>query len=240
MKDRADRINVFHQMISDILLWLISDIPGRTGHRVRYLYWRRRLKSLGKNVKIEVGVYLNNPGFISIDDNCWIDRGVIILAGPDTSSRSRRKIANDDFPLSRGEVHIGKNVHVAPYSILSGIGGLYVSDNCSFSAGVRVYSLSHNYRSDEQPWNREVYFCSRVADEFQFLIEGPVYLAENVGVALNAVLLPGVSIGRDSFIAINSVVAGGRYEENSLLSGQPAEKTGLRYPSSKKHSSEPH
>ena len=139
-------------------------------------------------------------------------------------------IANDDFPLSAGEVHIGKNVHVAPYSILSGIGGLYVSDNCSFSAGVRVYSLSHSYRSDEEPWNREVYFCSRVADELQFLIEGPVYLAENVGVALNAVILPGASIGRDSFVAINSVVASGRYEENSLLSGQPAERTGSRFP----------
>jgi len=45
----------------------------------------------------------------------------------------------------------------------------------------------------------------------------------------DAVILPGVWLGRDSFITIGSVVKSGRYEENSLLSGSPAVRAAARF-----------
>lgn len=213
-----------------IRVWqmFVSYLPGIVGDKLRYLYWKRRLRYLGKNVKIDVGVYFQNPEFISIDDNCWIDRGVIILAGPDRSERERRYIPNPRFQLERGMIHIGKNVHIGSGSIISGIGGVYISDNCGVSSGVKVFSFSHHYRSSKEPWNNEFIFSPLVPHPSQYMIEGPIFMGENVGVALNAILLPGVAIERDSFVMINSVVKTS-FDENTLIEGNPARRIGDRF-----------
>ncbi len=212
----------------DLWLLIIRNFPGPLGFHLRRRFWRGRLKRLGKNVLIDCGVHFQNPAHISIDDNAWIDLGVIILAGPDGSTRPRRRIANAQFPLERGEVHIGKNVHIAPNCIISGIGGAYVSDDCCFSAGVKAYSLSHHYRSDDSPSDTSIIFGARVADERQYMIEGPIFLDRNVGVALDAVIMPGVSVGANSFVAMKSVVKSS-FTNNSLISGNPAKRVRARF-----------
>ena len=208
----------------------VSYWPGPLGDRLRYLYWKRRLHHLGERVKIDVGVYFQNPRYISIGDNSWIDRGVIILAGPDASTRERRLISNAELTLDRGSVYIGRNVHIAQYVSISGIGGVYISDDCTIAAGSKVYSFTHHYRSEKEPWRADVAFGSQVPHDRQFMIEGPIFIAENVGVAMNSVILPGVSIGRRSFVAVNSVVKDS-FEENSLISGNPARRIKDRFPS---------
>ena len=213
----------------DVWQMFITYLPGRGGQFLRYVYWRRRLGHLGKKVNIDVGVYFQNPKFISIDDHRWIDRGVVILAGRDRSHRHRHLIANPKFPLEKGRVYIGKHVHIAPYAVVSGIGGVYIADKCGLSSGVRIYSFSHHYRSNEQPSNRNIYFSPLVQEDGQFLIEGPVFLDTSVGVALNAIILPGVSIAKDSFVAINSVVSASILEENSLIAGNPAVRIRSRF-----------
>ena len=70
-------------------MWFVSGLPGQLGLFLRRRYWANRLRSLGENVRIDPGVYIQNPKFVSIGDNTWIDRGVIILAGPDNSERPR-------------------------------------------------------------------------------------------------------------------------------------------------------
>jgi acetyltransferase-like isoleucine patch superfamily enzyme len=92
-----------------------------------------------------------------------------------------------------------------------------------------VYAYSHHFRFDEDPANRSCSFGSMVGQERQSMICGPVTLEGNTGVAINAVVLPGVWIGRDSFVGIGSVVKSGLYEENSLLSGSPAVRAGARF-----------
>jgi acetyltransferase-like isoleucine patch superfamily enzyme len=186
------------------------------------------LRHLGKDVLIDRNVYFQNPQYISIDDNSWIDQGVMILAGPDSSGRPRRYVENPDFPAEPGTVHIGRSVHLAPYCIISGIGGVYISDECGISSGTKVYSFSNHPRSDEYPSDRSFHFGPLVAHERQFMMEGPVFLGENVGIALSAIILPGVSIGPHSFVAIQSVVTGS-FAANSVIAGNPAERVRARY-----------
>lgn len=212
----------------DVWQMFIGYLPGAIGFKLRYRFWKRRLKFLGKNVKIDVGIYFQNPQFISIDDDCWIDRSVIILAGADSTNRKRRIISNNRFPIERGMVYIGKRVHIAPFCIISGIGGVYISDDCSIAASGRVYSFTHHYRSDDEPANRHFSFNVRIDQKWQFMIEGPVFLDKNVGMALNSIILPGVSIGKDSFVSINSIVMLS-CEENSLIAGNPAKRIRDRF-----------
>ena len=222
------KLKILANLPADIWHMLISHFPGAVGYRLRRWFWKGRLKYLGQNVMIDCGVYFQNPEFISIDDLSWIDRGVIILAGPDRSTRPRRSLQNADFPLTEGEVHVGKHTHIAPNCIISGIAGVYISDGCGLNAGVKMYSFSNHYRSDEAPSDQSFNFASRDMGDRQFMIHGPIFLGRNVGVALHAVILPGVSIGDNSFVAINSVV-NSSFAENSFVAGSPAKRLRDRF-----------
>lgn len=39
-----------------------------------------------------------------------------------------------------GEVTVGRNTWIGPYTLLDGTGGLSIGDNCSISTGVQIYS----------------------------------------------------------------------------------------------------
>jgi acetyltransferase-like isoleucine patch superfamily enzyme len=216
-------------LISSLLELVVFNLPGEPGYRLRRVYWKKRLGHLGKNVRIEPGAYFQGARHIRIDDGCWIDRGVIILAGPDRSERPRRRLENPDFPLGVGEVYIGKGVHVAPHAIISGIGGAYISEGCVITAGCKLYSFSHHFRSDEDMADRGISFSRWSSDDSrQFMLEGPIFLDRNVGLAVNTTVLPGVSIRRDSFVLPHSVVKDS-FDENSLISGNPAVRVGERF-----------
>lgn len=223
-----EKLRQLSRLPSDIWQALISVLPGPVGYALRSRFWRNRLKYMGEGVRIDCGAYFQNPQFISIDDNVWIDRSVIILAGQDKSTRHRRIMENAEFPLEEGEVHIGKNVHIAAQCIISGIGGAYISDNCSLASSVKLYSFSNHYRSDEFPSDRKIKFAILVDQDQQYMIQGPVFLDENVGVAVNSVILPGVSIRENSFVLINSVVSTS-FEANSLIAGNPARRIRSRF-----------
>lgn len=214
---------------SDVWLLFIQDLPGPIGFRMRYGYWRRRLSKLGPGSRIDCGVHLQNPQLISIGENCWIDRGVIILAGHDRSSRQRHVLKRKAL-AEKGAVTIGNNVHIGPYSIISGIdSGVFIGDDCGFSAGVRVYAFTHHYRFDDRPGDRSCSFGPMVGHERQSMISGPVTLERNVGVALGAAILPGVWIGPDSFVSAHALVLGRSFPENSIIAGNPAKRIADRF-----------
>ena len=47
-----------------------------------------------------------------------------------------------DSSLVLGNVQVGKNTWIGPFTVLDGSGGLEIGDNCSISAGVQIYT--HN------------------------------------------------------------------------------------------------
>lgn len=217
-----------------ISLWqmVITFLPGPAGYALRYRFWRKRLRGLGEGTRIGTNVYFQNPDYIEIGENCWIDHNVIVMAGPDTSDREKIILTNKNFNGFPGIVKIGKNVHVGPYSIISGISaGVYISDDCGFSAGCSVYSFSHHYRSRRRPADHRVHFGPMVSFDRQSIIEGPVSLGKNTGVALGCVILPGVHIPENCFVAINSVVMPAKFKANSIISGNPAKAIAMRFTS---------
>lgn len=226
----AMRLRAIISIPADLWALLIGYLPGRLGYFLRHRYWKGRLGFLGERVRIDAAVYFQNPKFIEIDNNSWIDRGVMILAGADHSTREKVVRRNHRFPGKPGVVTIGKNVHIGPGCIISGISsGVYISDDCGISADCKLYSFTHHYRSRKQPFNRAIFFSPRVSHDRQCIIEGPVFIGRNTGIALNSVILPGVTIPENCFVTINSVVSGGHYKENTIISGHPASAAGSRF-----------
>ena len=211
-------------------LLVITHLPGRSGEFFRYRYWKKRLRYLGKDVRIDTGVYFQNPAYIDIDDNTWIDKNVSILAGLDASQREKVLLANPYFKGQPGVVHIGKNSHIGSGAILSGIdGGIFIADDFTSSAGCRIYAFSHHFRSMADPHNTSIGFGTMIPPERQCLIAGPVQIDCNCGLALNAIILPGVHLPEGCFVKINSVVKNQAFEHNALLAGDPAVQVSSRY-----------
>jgi len=183
---------------------------------------------LGKEVIIDIGVHIQNPQYVSIDDNTWIDKYVILIAGPPSGERETVYRQNPNYRLGRGELSIGKNVHIAPFCIISGMGGVMIGDNVGLSTGCKVYSFSHHYRSFKDPSNSSIAFSPMVERECQAMLLGPVVFENNTGMALNCVVLPGVTVGQNSFVMINSVVTKD-VPPNSLVAGYPARVVGQRF-----------
>jgi acetyltransferase-like isoleucine patch superfamily enzyme len=226
---KLNAAKLIKSLISDGLLLLITYWPGLFGIKIRAYYYKRKLKYMGKDVIIDTGVIFQNPQFITIQDNCWIDKNVVLMAGLDNSKREKIQKKNTKYPGNPGEIFVGKEVHIGIGGIFSGIsGGIYIGNHCTFSADCKVYSFTSHYRSKINPSNQKIYFGSMSKHSCQCIIEGPIYLKENVGVALNSVILPGVTIEKNSFIAINSIV-NKDVESNGIFKGYPGKVIRKRF-----------
>jgi acetyltransferase-like isoleucine patch superfamily enzyme len=161
-------------------------------------------------VIIDVGVQFVNPQYISIGDGSWIDKYVVLLAGPPTvGERKMTHKQNELFHHNEGDLVIGSQVHIAAHVLINGHGGVYVGDKSTAAAGSRIVSLSHHYRNLDDATDMFPYrFSSMAPQSEQALISGPIVMEENTALATNAVMLPGSSIGRNSWVGVGSLVVG--------------------------------
>lgn len=97
-----------------------------------------------------------------------------------------------DSSLVFGEVRVGRNTWIGPFTVLDGTGVLTIGDNCSISAGVQIYT------HDTVQW--AISGGSMEIDKSPTIIESNVYLGPNV------VVQRGVKIGSGSVIGANSFV----------------------------------
>ncbi len=101
-----NKFSLIRSFVREIFNLLITYAPGILGHRLRYRYYKRKLKYLGKGAVIDFGVYIIKPHLISIGDNTHIDRWVTLAAGKAVEGRH-----NDWAWLMR--------VHICVFHILS-------------------------------------------------------------------------------------------------------------------------
>lgn len=112
-----------------------------------------------------------------------------------------------DSCLVLGEVRVGENTWVGPFTILDGSGGLVIGNNCSISAGVQLYthdSVEWAVSGGEKPY---------------------AYAATEIGhrcyIGPNTIIAKGVTIGEGSIIGANSFV-NQSFPAGSKIAGTPA------------------
>lgn len=97
-----------------------------------------------------------------------------------------------DSSLVLGDVKVGANTWIGPFTILDGSGGLEIGSNCSISAGVQIYSHDTVSRSVSGGKIPVVRARTKIGSD--------CYLGPNV------VLAKGVTIGDKVVIGANSLV----------------------------------
>lgn len=215
---------IFHSLVESAL----RNIGGGLGMRMRAAYYRFRLASCGRNLRIDIGVIFENPANISIGDDVCILPYTIITArgGPhDDAGRKVVRRTNASFRGIAGRISIGNQVAIGSYNIIHGYGGLEIGNRCTTSARVSIYSYSH-YPSDPDDPARVTY-ANAMVDGPVVCIESPIVLCDGVWLGLGVSVFGGC-IGGDSFVAAGSLVLKD-IANNSYATGAPAERRRSRF-----------
>lgn len=165
---------------------------GALGFFLRGAYYSNRLKKMGRNVFLDLGVTIWQPENVEIGDGAHIDTYVTILGGAE----------------GHGSVRIGKYVHVASYCVLSGRGGVSLGDYCAVAAGSKLYSGSNYHTHPDRPDGPLLSMSAASPLSMQYVQENPVAIGEYSFISLNTVVLPGVTVGKAAVIGAGSVVTG--------------------------------
>jgi acetyltransferase-like isoleucine patch superfamily enzyme len=109
------------------------------------------------------------------------------------------------FIWSPSKVEIGDGVTINGYTVVYGGGGVLIERNVMVAANCIICSVTHS----TEPDNRTE------------LLYSPISLQENCWLGAGTIVMPGVTIGRNSVAAAGSVVTAD-IPENCLCSGVPA------------------
>ena len=121
-----------------------------------------------------------------------------------------------DFRCEYGKnIHIGNKVIINMNCTFLDNGGINIGDNVMIAPDVRIYTATHSViLSERMPVrsNSKASICDTIAC--------PVTIESGVWIGGGAVILPGVTIGRNSVIGAGSVVTKS-IPENSIAVGNP-------------------
>lgn len=91
-----------------------------------------------------------------------------------------------------GDVSVGENTWIGPFTILDGTGGLKIGSFCSISAGVQIYT------HDSVKW--------AVSGGKESYERAPVKIGDQCYIGPNSVISKGITIGSESIIGAGSLV----------------------------------
>jgi acetyltransferase-like isoleucine patch superfamily enzyme len=211
-------------VFSNLLKLIIVYMPGALGRKLRYWFYKNKLKKCGRNVIIDEGVIVENPKWISIDDNVWIGRYTTIEVGAIPFSPEKdivKRKTNPYIRVNEGELTIGAGCHIGAYNIIQAHGGIKIGKNVTTSAFVKIYSLSNIPNSPNN--HKQITYANCMVGEGEQVayIIGPIEIEDGVWIGLDCVVLSGIKIGKYSFVKSKSLVLSD-IEENSVVGGNPA------------------
>jgi len=204
------------------LSWLIANIPGGIGQKVRFFYWKYKFLSCGKNVRIDQGVIFHNPENIIIGNNVWIHSYSIITA----PSNDQNNIASNKTMIGEDHkniVEIGDEVQIGLFNVINGIGGLSIGNCVTLSAYVSIYSATH-LPNNPNDYSMKVGNNGMVSSRPVFSKQSNIIIGQGAWLGLGVMLIC-ASIGNDSFIKSATIVTK-NIKENAVfgLNGYEADR----------------
>ncbi len=148
-------------------------------------------------------VRIVSPHRLDCGDGVYVDHGAYLHCG------------DCEWCRDQGSITIGRGSYVGPQSILFGMGGIEIGEDVMISPNVVVSSVQHPYRDTSSP----MYQQPRVYE--------PIVIEDDVYIGSNAVITPGVRIGKGAVVGAGAVVTRD-VEPFAIVVGVPARPTSSR------------
>lgn len=195
----------FTQLIINIItvpLQFARRFPSELKKRYKEKRFRQRAKcGSGLNVSENANIFIEPGASIKIGDNCEI---IGIL-----SAKTGAEINIGRYTTIRADSVLGalQRIDIGNYVIISNNVHIYDNNNHPTSPHQRIELCKSGFHSEK--WNWRYSECS------------PITIEDNVWIGERSAILKGVTIGRGSIVASNSVVTKS-VPPYSIVAGNPA------------------
>ena len=165
-------------------------------------YVGMQCKAMGKNATIEYPISTLGLSCFSIGNNFNVRK--------DFKLRAHREYENKFF---FPEITIGDNFYAATQSNITIVGTLVIGSDVTLASRVTIIDHAHgraDYSDLETPVMKR-----------ELSTKGPIIIEDNVWICEGAVVLSGVTIGKNAIVATNAVVTK-NVPANSIVAGVPA------------------
>ncbi|MDJ0573342.1 MAG: acyltransferase [Pleurocapsa sp. MO_192.B19] len=206
------------QLITRLLGW----IPSLPGWGIRYVIYPNIFKKMGRSVKIHSGVELENTELTEIGNGVVFKPGVNLkLAQPTNVKIGSQVLLERDVRIScqgkesrlkldtlvsldrgvdlkvhqQGQMKIGKNTYIGPYTCISSHGKLTIGRDCLIASHSSIYAHNHLFRDSTQ----------KIKD--QGIASKGIVIEDDCWLGSGVRIVDGVTIGRGSVIGAGAVVA---------------------------------
>ncbi len=146
-----------------------------------------QIKSENPTVTIEDDVLIVTPQNLILGENIVIQKGVILHCG------------GMQWCNNQGKIVIGDNCEIGPQSILYGAGEIEIQQGVGIAMGAKILSQGGDM---EKLWEEGRDLSS---SHIQLNFE-KVVIEEGAWIAANAVILPGVTVGRGALVTPGAIV----------------------------------
>lgn len=145
--------------------------------------WRfaQRLMARHPGLRLGPGVDVRAPELLVVGRDVFIDAGAVLHCGGMAWSPG-------------GGITLGDHVYVGPNAVLFGAGGIEIGSDVLISPGVVITSHQHTFASSDRSMREQPTAFAKVVIE------------QDVWIGANAVVLPGVRLGRGCVIGAGAVV----------------------------------
>jgi galactoside O-acetyltransferase len=178
--------------LNDWIEGFVNCVPGRTGSILRRAWFSRRLAELGPGSVFEGRVRIGGCKNIRI-------------------GRSFSVMSNSSLWAWRGHIEIGDRVSMNSNVIVDACddGVIRIGNDVLIGPNVVMRASNHVYKSPDRPINRQGH------------TGGTIVVRDDVWIASNVVIVPGVTIGEHSVISACSLVSHD-VEPWTVVGGVPA------------------
>lgn len=114
------------------------------------------------------------------------------------------------------KLNVGNNSQLGYNSMYQSVAGITIGDNVLIGPGVKIWTMNHQVGDLQKDIIDQDYDCA------------PVIIEDNCWLASNVFIKPGTHLPKGCVVTPNTVVHKIKYEENSVISGNPAKIIGQR------------
>ena len=182
------------------------------GYFLRGCYWKARLRSMGVDCIIDQGVDILRPERVALGSHCHLDKNCVLGVGD-----------------KHGHITLGDHVHVGPWCLIAGRGGVEIGHLTSLVGHVSVYAAS-NLPYHPERLGELISMSHTAPSDQQYSVEERVTVGDYAVIGLGCVLLPGATLGKGVVVHAYSEVSGA-FPDFAILSGHGrAKQIGWRRP----------